>query len=749
MKPEILSRVLDNIELQESKLLAWGITNVGFTKAEIEEIIEAWIDRSKESDYDCVDIFNSLVAHRMLFQLPADEQGLRLFRSRSAETIRLLDTLKQIMPYHYENNELRWRKANDLVADYRYTIRPRSFPKRNIDYISVCQKLQSELQNWNSLHEGVLSKLLTKEEDMMELADFQVEALSFMLKSLNSRSEAGMIVTAGTGSGKTNAFYLPAFLHIVQKMESYGSVKALALYPRNELLKDQFTNAYELAISLIEIAKSKAGRPLSIGAIFGKVPHSEMRVLEEMEKTNRSAWRCSFLKCPNCAGELFWEKADVEARRHILHCYNRTCGHATPDDGIIFLTRNKIKSQLPDLLFTTTESLNRGMSNPSMFGSLGVGYKSTIDMVLIDEVHTYTGTHGAQVANLIRRWKSATGRSVFFAGLSATLENAVQFFSDLTGLQHGQIQQLEPKDLEEVGMEYLLALRGDPVSGSALLSTTIQTLMLMGRVVDPRGARFNFYGSKVFAFTDDLDGINRLYENFSSAEGLSGNSRPLAAYRNGQHSGDELDQFLNGQRWDIVGEIGRDCDSSLIVGRTSSQDIGVNNDADVVVATASLEVGYDDNQVGVVVQHKAPRDYASFLQRKGRAGRYRFMRPWTIVVLSDYGRDRVCYQSYEQIFNPVLPERRLPIRNPYVLRIQATFSMMDWMAKQLKNVDILNELNKDIKEPKRLDLLKLINEILDVRETYFKLFRHICKSLDLEDEEVSSIMWDEPRPIMK
>ena len=60
--------------------------------------------------------------------------------------------------------------------------------------------------------------------------------------------------------------------------------------------------------------------------------------------------------------------------------------------------------------------------------------------------------------------------------------------------------------------------------------------------------------------------------------------------------------------------------------RTSSQDIGVATDADIIVATASLEVGFNDPGVNVVLQHKAPRDIAQFLQRRGRAGRLQHQR---------------------------------------------------------------------------------------------------------------------------
>ena len=95
-----------------------------------------------------------------------------------------------------------------------------------------------------------------------------------------------------------------------------------------------------------------------------------------------------------------------------------------------------------------------------------------------------------------------------------------------------------------------------------------------------------------------------------------------------------------------------DADGSLRIGRTSSQDPGVASGSDVIVATASLEVGFNDPTVGAVLQHKAPRDSAQFLQRKGRAGRIRGMRPWTVVVLSDYGRDRLAYQGYDLLFDP-------------------------------------------------------------------------------------------------
>lgn len=58
------------------------------------------------------------------------------------------------------------------------------------------------------------------------------------------------------------------------------------------------------------------------------------------------------------------------------------------------------------------------------------------------------------------------------------------------------------------------------------------------------------------------------------------------------------------------------------------------------------------------------------------------MRPITVTVLSDYGRDRALYQSYERLFDPQLEPQFLPVGNPYVMKMQATFAFFDWLAAE-------------------------------------------------------------------
>ena len=296
----------------------------------------------------------------------------------------------------------------------------------------------------------------------------------------------------------------------------------------------------------------------------------------------------------------------------------------------------------------------------------------------------------------------------------------------------------------------LVVLRGDPLSGAALLSTTIQTLMLLGRVLDNQPSTF---GSVGFAFTDDLDVINRLYDNLRDAEGLDplgmARGEVLADLRS--PAGPQASaRYPDGQSWDLPNKLGR-MGRSLRIARTSSQDAGVDSSADLIVATASLEVGFNDPRVGAVVQHKAPRDMASFLQRRGRAGRYLAMRPITAVVLSDYGRDRIAYQSYEQLLEPEIGARSLPVGNRFVVKIQATHAMIDWIMRKLGGVDarwVLQPPYRGNLHNQTSRVAQLLAALLENSNLQAELARHLERALGIQSDEATAAMWEEPRSLM-
>ena len=219
--------------------------------------------------------------------------------------------------------------------------------------------------------------------------------------------------------------------------------------------------------------------------------------------------------------------------------------------------------------------------------------------------------------------------------------------------------------------------------------------MLLLRLQDPlgEGTSGGLFGEKVFAFCDNLDTVNRLFSSLLSAEGRRPNAavdaqnRPLALLRSETHhpAEDWNTRDAEGQNWWMVDRL-RESPVPPEIDLVSAQSPGVKDNAVHVVATSSLEVGYDDPGVGAVLQHKAPRDVAGFLQRRGRAGRPQIMRPWTVVVLSDYGRDRLTYQRYEELLDPELPPKALPLAkiDP---RMQASFAVVDWLGHRLADFD--------------------------------------------------------------
>src|SRR5262249_16616993 len=126
----------------------------------------------------------------------------------------------------------------------------------------------------DELKESVLMSLLdASDRGRVLLADFQMRATRMTLRNLAGTHSRGIIVGAGTGTGKTFAFYLPALTHIASLI-SRGAcwAKAVAICRRNELLKDQFLETYAESRRLDAVLMQKVGRKLLIGAFFGATP---------------------------------------------------------------------------------------------------------------------------------------------------------------------------------------------------------------------------------------------------------------------------------------------------------------------------------------------------------------------------------------------------------------------------------------------------------------------------------------------
>lgn len=777
----LAEEVLSQLEMEENHLLNWGFLGGNFDALEKVKLIlstpptplisELWEELQNTGSLTAKDIVLNLKNRRLLFRT---REG---YRTRFAETVRLLHLLKQ----RFSIKD--WLSGRNLVSNVKGLLSYRKYPKRDQSWDAVRGKIISETDtsDFGIKTLGILLEKGKLEEGKLELSKFQIRSLTHLL-NLTIHKDSGTIIGAGTGSGKTKAFYLPAFIKIAISIKTDGSnwARMLGIYPRNELLKDQYREALSEILKLNEFLKSNGIRPITIGSYFGDTPNK----VDDVESHEYRKWLkndrgyiCPFFTCPSCGSTMVWHNDDYEkekkrknGKHERLKCENETekeCGLIVESENVV-LTRKRMEEYPPDILFTTTEMLNRKLSSASDQHIFGIDAKQPPLYVLFDEVHIYEGVTGGHIGYVVRRWRnlvnhfSGKKRGIQFVGLSATLPNPEDFFSQLVGVPPHQSFYISPKEEEMVseGMEYNLVLRGDPFSATALLSTSVQTAMLMGRMLDPIGMNVSkgAFGSKTFGFTDKLDVINRWYHIERDAEGKR---KLLSSFRDKkliEQKAPELERTFDeqrraGQLWEAATLIDPiSLRNPLTLDITSSQQKGVNTKARLVIATSTLEVGFNDPEVGAVIQHKAPRNLASFMQRKGRAGRTRGMRPWTIIVASAYGRDRFVYDYPEQIYSPKLPELSLPLKNSYIQRIQAAFCVMDYLAIKLKESNettpIWNLLSPKFEgyHTGRRILLHVLEDIIDGNNHRF--YQFLSESLQITGAVLDRVLWAPPRSIM-
>lgn len=757
-----INSVLNCIEEEESRLLTWGDTGGFFSKDEILQTIQKQLPGLEPDD-----VFDSLIDYVFIYPIHNSQNRIIGYRSRMGEAVHLYRNLRQWM------HGKRIETSKSLVSDFRFLRRPRYYPIRDIPLNQLLDNCRKE-----GINDDIVLKALAAQVGDFKLSGFQLRATLRIIKAwikhkTRVKYPSATITCAGTGSGKTMSFYLPALSSLIDdlKDDNQSGVRILSIYPRQELLKDQFNETWQACRNLDEIALNKIGRKIKIGALFGKTPNEAKYAL----KNGQHYHYTGLMKCPssNCDGEMRWNKADIDRSVEKLVCH--LCNRKVFDDEVM-LTRKSMENNPPDILFTTTEMLNQNLGHPFRQKLFGIKTNNPVPLVLLDEVHTYGGNQGAQVAYLLRRWMKISNSAPHFVGLSATLSDAESFFSNLTGTSPSRTRLIEsqPHEMESEGAEYLMAIRGDPVSKTALLSTTIQASMLTRRVLDFRlnkPSKGN-WGCKTFIFTDDLDVNNRLYSQLADAEGYTQHSYqgliehdrgPLAKLRNpDEHSSTSkplasLSNLIDmGQNWSSLKRNGFSLDENdkASISRTSSQDYGVDIESDVVVATASLEVGFNDPDVGAVLQHKSPRNVASYLQRKGRAGRKRDMRPWTVIVLSEFGKDRQTFQHYEQLIDPKIDMLSLPIDNSHVIKMQAAMATLDWLSLKI-NASLWLILNQpktksdNTLTPKVASLLPKIEETLQTgSRLQDELSNYIQDALQISDDQLNNVMWQFPRPIL-
>lgn len=235
-----------------------------------------------------------------------------------------------------------------------------------------------------------------------------------------------MVVTTGTGSGKTECFMLPLVSDLIrQKRQAITphSVKAIFVYPLNALMEDQKKRLHTLL--------------KDTGLTFAVY--------------NGNLAEC-YYNNPGLEQTKINDAIDAERKE-----YQNTDGSYT-----ILATREEVRSTPPDILLTNPTMMEYMLlrhadqvlfPHPDASGCIPVG---DLSWIVIDEAHTYSGAGAAELSLLLRRVMLAfnvDALNVRFATSSATIGNASK----------SKIQQNQ--ELQE----FISGLSGQPASSIAVI----------------------------------------------------------------------------------------------------------------------------------------------------------------------------------------------------------------------------------------------------------------------------------------
>jgi DEAD/DEAH box helicase domain-containing protein len=190
------------------------------------------------------------------------------------------------------------------------------------------------------------------------------------------KSRPAIVVTAGTGAGKTEAFLLPVLNALFREKRKPGEsgVRAIILYPMNALVNDQVERLY----------KWLAGQDLvTLFHFTGETPEDEAAAKKEG-----------------------YPRFDKSRRR----------------------TRAEARRSVPDVLVTNYSMLEYMLCRPQD----AVFFGKALRIFVADEAHMYTGTLAAEIALLLRRVLIRCGLpcdSVLQIATSATLGGDVREFA--------------------------------------------------------------------------------------------------------------------------------------------------------------------------------------------------------------------------------------------------------------------------------------------------------------------------------
>ncbi|HHU85217.1 MAG TPA: DEAD/DEAH box helicase, partial [Peptococcaceae bacterium] len=329
--------------------------------------------------------------------------------------------------------------------------------------------------------------------------------------------------------------------------------------------------------------------------------------------------------------------------------------HVSMRKGV--LKKSKVVIMTPDIIHTWLLS-NIGDRDI-------INFLLKVSLIIVDEVHTYTGVFGSNAAYLFRRFRhllAMAGRNLQFICASATMANPEDHLNNLFGVPFTLIgEDLDTSPKHEVEIVLLVPPRKEdflsevtklikeisagPDRFIAFIDSRRQT-ELISSILARKHSGEEEADSPVKIDRNPLDTLN------------------ILPYRAGY---EEIDQQIIQQR----------LSQGLLKG---------------VISTSALELGLDIPHLGIAVLIGVPYSATSLFQRIGRIGRHG--KGIVYIIHSGSFLDEVIFKNPARLLNRPLGESALYLNNP---RIQYIHTLC--LARSGGEHDQLcNVLGKEITE---------------------------------------------------
>ncbi len=253
-------------------------------------------------------------------------------------------------------------------------------------YLDVTNSFSKGKSLEELIQEGLISPEFRKLDKLYNIPNLHLHQEEALRKAINGNN---LIISTGTGSGKTECFLLPIINELLREKESGNlndGVRALIIYPMNALANDQIDRLRKIFIEYPDI---------TFGCYTGQTKQHD-----ETDKHSKGAID-SYI-------ELNGKRIDDIRLQKPL-----------PNER---LSRDSMKLNPPHILITNYAMLEYLMLRPKDNVFFDGPSSNNWKYIVLDEAHTYTSSTGMDVSMLLRRLKAKlNNQNLQFILTSATL----------------------------------------------------------------------------------------------------------------------------------------------------------------------------------------------------------------------------------------------------------------------------------------------------------------------------------------